>query len=60
MQENVISKEVLNGDLQAITNLFDGGNRGSMIPSRYDIVEGRLGDAAHIRQLIDGDAALLT
>lgn len=51
-------KKLLDGDSQTITQLFDGGNGGAVIPSADNVVDGRLGDAAETAQLIDGNIPL--
>ena len=57
--EEVRIEELLDGNSQAITKLFDGGNGGAPIAATDNIVHGGLGDTAHGAQLIDGNVLLL-
>lgn len=52
-------EKLLDGDTQAVTQLFDGGNRSAAVPPANDVIDSRLRDTAHIAQLIDGDVLLL-
>ena len=53
--EQIGMEKVLNGNAQAITELFDGGNGGAVVPPADDIVHSGLGDAAHTAQTVDGN-----
>ena len=52
-------EKFLDGDTQAVTQLFNGGNRSTSVTSADDIIDSRLRDTAHVAQLIDGDVLLL-
>ena len=52
-------EKLLNGDTQAVTQLFDGGDRGTAVSPADDVIDGRLRDTAHVAQLVDGDVLLL-
>lgn len=52
-------KEVLNGDVQTVTELLDGNNS-SAIASAGDVLNGGLRDATHIAKLIDRNMSLIT
>ena len=52
-------EKFLDGDTQAVTQLFDGGNRSAAVSSADDVIDGRLRNTAHIAQLVDGDVLLL-
>lgn len=56
--EQVRIKELLDGNSQAITELFDGGNGGAPVAATDDVVHGGLGDTTHGAQLIDGNIFL--
>ena len=56
--EQVGIKELLDGNSQAITKLFDSGNGGAPIAATDDVVHGGLGDTAHGAQFVDGDILL--
>lgn len=52
-------EKFLNGDTQAVTQLFDGGNCSAAVSSADDVIDSGLRDTAHVAQLIDGDVLLL-
>lgn len=52
-------EELLDGDTQAVTQFFDGGNCGAAVSPADDVVDSRLRDTAHVAQLVDGDVLLL-
>lgn len=52
-------EKLLDGDTQAVTQLFDGGNCSAAVSSTDDVIDSRLRDTAHIAQLVDGDVLLL-
>ncbi len=52
-------EKFLDGDTQAVTQLFDGGNRSAAVSPADDVIDSRLRDTAHVAQLIDGDVLLL-
>lgn len=56
--EQVALEEVNDTDLQAVTDLFQGGNGGTVVASADDVAQGRLGDTADGRKLIDCDVVL--
>ena len=56
--EQVRIKELLDGNSQAITKLFDGGNGGAPIAATDDVVDRGLGDTTHGAQLVDGNVLL--
>ena len=56
--EEVRIKELLDGNSQAVTKLFDGGNGGTPIAATNNVVDRGLGDTAHGAQLVDGDILL--
>lgn len=56
--EQVRIEELLDGNSQAITKLFDGGNGSAPIAATDDVVHGGLSDATHGAQLVDGDILL--
>ena len=51
-------EEILDGDSQAVAQLFDGGYRCAVVPAADDIVKRGLGDPAHGAQFIDGNVPL--
>ena len=53
-------EKFLNGDTQAVTQLFDGGDGRAVIAPANDIVHGGLGHAAPGTQSIDGNILFLT
>ena len=56
--EQVRIKELLDGNSQAVTKLFDGGNGGAPIAATDDVVDCGLGDTTHGAQLVDGNVLL--
>ena len=56
--EQVRIKELLDGNSQAITELFNGGNGGAPIAATDDVVHGGLGDTAHGAQFVDRNVLL--
>ena len=56
--EQIGIKELLDGNSQAITELFDGGNGGAPIAATNNVVDRGLGDTAHGAQLVDGNILL--
>ena len=56
--EQVRIKELLDGNSEAITELFDGGNGGAPIAATDDVVDRGLSDTTHGAQLVDGDIFL--
>ena len=56
--EQVRIEELLDGNSQAITKLFDSGNGGAPIAATNNVVDRGLGDTAHGAQLVDGDILL--
>ena len=53
--EQVGVKELLDGNSQAITKLFDGGNGGASIAATDNVVDCGLCDAADSAQHVDGN-----
>ena len=53
-------EKLLNGDTQAVTQLFDGRDGGAAVAPADDVIDGGLRDTAHVAQLVDGDVLLLT
>ena len=49
--EQIGIKELLDGNSQAITELFDSGNGGAPITATNNVVHGGLGDTAHGAQI---------
>ena len=47
-------------NIQPVTDFLDGCDRGAVIATADDIVQGRLGNTTHGGQLVDRDATLLT
>jgi hypothetical protein len=41
-------EKVLDGDLQAVADFFDGGDGGGVISAGDDVVQGRLGQTANV------------
>ena len=58
--ETFCFKEFLNGDFQAIADLFDGGNGGAVVSPAYYIVQCGLGYSADVRQAVYSNLFLLT
>ena len=56
--EQVAVKKRSQRDVQSVTDFFDGGNRGVVAAGIDDVVDGRLCDAAHQAEPVDGDAPL--
>ena len=56
--EQVRIEELLDGNSQAVTKLFDGGNGGAPIAATDDVVDRGLGDTTHGAQLVDGNVLL--
>lgn len=52
-------EEFLDGDTQAVTQLFDGGNCSAAVSPADNVIDSRLRDAAHVAQLVDGDVLFL-
>lgn len=52
-------EKFLDGDTQAVTQLFDGGNRSAAVSPADNVIDGRLRDTAHVAQLVDGDVLFL-
>ena len=52
-------EKLLNGDTQAVTQLFNGGDCSAAVSPADDVIDSRLRDTAHVAQLIDGDVLLL-
>lgn len=52
-------KKLLDGDTQAVTQLFYSGNRSAAVSPANDVIDSRLRDTAHVAQLVDGDVLLL-
>ena len=52
-------EKFFDGDTQAVTQLFDGGNRSAAVSPADNVIDGRLRDTAHVAQLIDGDVLFL-
>ena len=53
-------KELLNGDAQAVTQFFDGGDGGAAVAAADNVVDGGLGDTANSAELVDGNICFLT
>lgn len=51
-------KEFLNGDTETVAQLLNGGNGGAAVPTADDVIDGGLGYAAHVAQLVDGQIPL--
>ena len=56
--EQVRIEELLDGNSQAITKLFDGGNGGAPIAATDNVVDRGLGDTTHGAQLVDRNILL--
>lgn len=52
-------KKIFHGDPQPITELFNGGNRGTVVAPADNIVDSGLGDAAHTAEFVNGNIPLL-
>lgn len=52
-------EKLLDGDTQAVTQLFDSGNCSAAVSPADNVIDSRLSDTAHVAQLIDGDILLL-
>lgn len=52
-------EEVLDGDVEAVTDFLNGGNRGAAVAVVDDVIQGGLGHAAENGQLVDGDVSLV-
>ena len=52
-------EKLLNGDTQAVTQLFDGRDCGAAVSPADDVIDSRLRDTAHVAQLVYGDVLLL-
>ena len=52
-------EEFLDGDTQAVTQLFNGGDCSAAVSPADDVIDGRLRDTAHIAQLVDGNVLFL-
>ena len=53
-------KEILNGNAEPITQLFDGGDRRSVVAPADDIVHDGLSHTASGTQRVDGNTLFLT
>ena len=53
-------EKVLNGDLQAIADLFDGVDLGILIVASHDVAQCGLGNSTYQGQAIDGNQILST
>ena len=51
-------EELLDGNSQAVTKLFDGGNGGAPIAATNNVVDHGLSNTAHGAQLVDGNILL--
>ena len=52
-------EKLLDGDTQAVTQLFDGGNRSAAVSPADDVIDSRLRDTAHVAQFVDGNIVFL-
>ena len=53
-------KELFNSDTQPITQLLNGGDGSASVAAADNVVHSRLGDAAHMAQLVNGEISFLT
>lgn len=56
--EEIRIKELLDGNSQAITKFFDGGNGSTSIAATDNVVDRGLGDTTHGAQLVDRNILL--
>ena len=48
-------KKLLDRHIQAVAELFDRGDRDALVSAADDVIDRRLGHAAHGAELVDGD-----
>lgn len=58
--EQVIVEKIDDGDLQSVTNFFNGGYGGALVTAADNIVQSWLSDTTDCRKFIDSNISLIT